>query len=226
MDLYTALDLVVLGVPLALSFDRKVAFWKKWPRAAAAIAVVMAAFNPWDVWKTAHGVWGFNSRFAGEPRLAGLPPGEWLFFACVPYACLFVLECVRAYFPDRPLGIPRGAPYAAGAVFAVLAVAMRGLVYTGTVLLSVGIALAILERTVPATVRSRNFWAAMGLTYVPFLAANGILTGLPIVWYDEARILGWRVGSIPVEDFFYSFSMLGLAAAVYDLAGARRTAAK
>ena len=224
MDTYTALDLVVLGVPLALSFDRKVAFWKKWPRAAAAIAAVMAVYIPWDVWKTAQGVWGFNAVHAGELRLMGLPPGEWLFFACVPYACLFVLECVRAYFPDRALGMPRAAPYWAAAVFGVAAFLFRGLTYTGTVFLSVAVVLALLELAVPATVRSRNFWLAMALTYAPFLVANGILTGLPIVWYDEARILGWRVGSIPAEDFFYSFSMLGLAAAVYDRAGRRKAA--
>ena len=79
MDLYTRIDLLVLALPLALSFDRKVAFWRSWPQAFPAIAVVMAVFIPWDVWKTTQGVWGFNPEYAGEIRWLHLPPGEWLF---------------------------------------------------------------------------------------------------------------------------------------------------
>ena len=82
--------------------------------------------------------------------------------------------------------------------------------------------LELLEGIAPATLRSGRFWLAMALTYVPFLAANGVLTGLPVVWYDDARILSIRAGSIPLEDFVYSFSMLAMAAAVHDAAGRRR----
>jgi lycopene cyclase domain-containing protein len=225
VDLYVKINLAVLALPLALSFDRKVAFWRKWPQVGAAIAVVMGVFIPWDAWKTASGVWAFNPAYAGEVRIWHLPPGEWLFFACVPYACLFILECVRGYFRDRSLAIPRGAVLAAAGAFAALAWSQRGLTYTGTVFLSVGAVLAAMEWLVPATLRSRNFWAAMALTYVPFLLANGVLTGLPIVTYDDARNLGVRVGTIPLEDFFYSFSMLALAALAHDLAGRRRAKA-
>ncbi len=225
MDLYTGITLLVLALPLALSFDRKVAFWRKWPPVAVAIAVVMAVFIPWDIWKTAEGVWGFNPRFAGDFRLLHLPPGEWLFFVCVPYACLFILECVRAYFRDAQWRIPRLAVFLAAGAFTLLACRLRGLTYTGTVFLSVAMVLVAMEYLVPATLRSRNFWVAMALTYVPFLAVNGVLTGLPIVWYDDARILAIRVGSIPLEDFFYSFTMLALAVLVHDRAGRRRRTA-
>ena len=224
MSFYVKLDLLVLALPLALSFDRKVAFWRRWPQVFAAIAAVLLVFGAWDVWKTAQGVWGFNPVHAGDGRFLHLPAGEWLFFICVPYACLFILECVRAYFPDRVWPFPHAAVFAAAGVFLAAAVLFRGRIYTGTVLFSVAAVLAALETLAPATLRSRNFWAALGLTYVPFLAANGILTGLPVVWYDPVRILGIRAGSIPLEDFFYSFSMLTLATLVHDVAGRRRAA--
>lgn len=222
MDLYTKLDLLVLALPLALSFDHKVAFWRKWPRVFAAIAAVVAVFGAWDVWKTSAGVWGFNPQYAGAGRFLHLPRGEWLFFICVPYACLFILECVRAYFRDRSLAFSRRSLLVAAGVFVLAACRFRAQTYTGTVFLSMALVLALMEWGVPETLRSRNFWIAMGFTYLPFLVANGILTALPIVWYDNARILGLRVGSIPVEDFFYSFSMLAFAALVHDRAGRRR----
>ncbi len=225
MSFYVKLDLLVLALPLVLSFDRKVAFWRKWPQVFAAIAVVLLVFGAWDVWKTAQGVWGFNPDYAGEWRFLHLPAGEWLFFICVPYACLFILECVRAYFPDHAWNIPRAAVLAAAGIFLAAAFGFRGRIYTATVLFSVAAVLAAMEWLVPVTLRSRNFWVALGLTYVPFLVANGVLTGLPVVWYDSTRILGIRAGSIPLEDFFYSFSMLALATLVHDVAGRRRAGA-
>ncbi len=221
MDLYTRINLLVLAVPLALSFDRKVAFWRRWSQVVPAIISVVVVFGAWDVWKTSQGVWGFNPVYAGDVRLGHLPLGEWLFFICVPYACLFILECVRAYFRDRILGIPRWAVFAVAALFAGLAFGVRERIYTGSVFASVGLVLAAMELRVPSTVRSRNFWVAMGLTYLPFLIVNGVLTGLPIVWYDDAQILGLRIIRIPLEDFFYSFSMLALAVLVHDAAGRR-----
>ena len=225
MDLYARIDLLVLALPLALSFDRKVAFWRNWPRALAAIAAVGVVFGAWDSWMAARGIWSFNPEYAGTWRFLHLPLGEWLFFACVPYACLFVLACVRAYLRDRAWPVPRRVVVAGAAFFLVLAWRFRELGYTATVFLSAGVALAAMEAVIPATLRSRNFWVAMGLTYLPFLIANGALTGIPIVLYDDAENLGIRAGSIPVEDFVFSFSMLALAVGVYDGAGKRRNAA-
>ena len=219
------IDLLVLALPLALSFDRQVAFWKKWPQVFAAIAAVVLVFGAWDAWMAARGIWSFNPEHAGEFRFLHLPPGEWLFFVCVPYACLFVLECVRAYVPDRAGQMNRAVVPAATAFFCVAAWLFRELGYTATVFLSVGLVLAALEGTAPATLRSRNFWIALGLTYLPFLVANGFLTGIPIVRYDDAENLAIRVGPIPLEDFLFSFSMLGLSVLVHDGIGRWRKAA-
>ena len=225
MDLYTKIDLLVLALPLALSFDRKVAFWRKWPQVIAAIAAVVLVFGAWDAWMAARGIWAFNPAYAGEARFLHLPPGEWLFFVCVPYACLFVLECVRAYVSDREIRIPPGAFYVLAAFFGLLAFMYRERGYTATVFLACGLVAAALQAFVPATVRSRNFWIGLGLTYLPFGVANGFLTGIPVVLYDDAETLAVRIGTIPLEDFFFSFAMLALAALVYDQVGRRRSAA-
>lgn len=216
------LDLLVLALPLALSFDRKVAFWRKWLQVFAAIAAVVVVFGAWDAWMAARGIWSFHPDHAGTWRFLHLPLGEWLFFVCVPYACLFVLECVRAYFPDREIRIPTPVFPVLAAFLFVLAWMYRELGYTATVFLACGLVTAALQAFVPATVRSRNFWIGLGLTYLPFLVANGFLTGIPIVLYDDAENLAVRVGTIPLEDFFFSFAMLALAALVHDRVGAAR----
>lgn len=217
MNFYLMLDLAVLAGPLALSFDKRVAFYKKWPAVFSSISLIILIYGAWDIWKTASGVWSFNPEYAGESRFLLLPLGEWLFFVVVPYACVFILACVRAYVKDATLKLPRALFFAAAAVLAALGVALIGRTYTGVVLIAAALTLAASEALAPQSLRSRNFWLAMALTYAPFLIANGILTGKPVVLYDDTRNLGLRVGTIPVEDFVYSFAMLLLAFVLYDL---------
>lgn len=56
--------------------------------------------------------------------------------------------------------------------------------------------------------RQLRFW----LTYLAVLPGkfflNGYLTAVPIVSYHVPYYLGWRLGSIPVEDFFYLFDLM------------------
>ncbi len=216
MNFYLMLDLLVLAGPLALSFDRRVAFYKKWPAVFSSIGLIVLIYGAWDIWKTASGVWSFNPLYAGEYRFLLLPPGEWLFFVVVPYACVFILACVRSYFRDAEFRLPRLLFFALSAILAALGVALIGRTYTGVVLIAAALTLAASELLAPKSLRSRNFWLAMAITYAPFLIANGILTGKPVVLYDDTRNLGIRAGTIPVEDFVYSFAMLLLAFVLYD----------
>jgi lycopene cyclase domain-containing protein len=216
MDFYVLLNLIVVAFPVMLSFDRKVAFYKQWPAAFSSIAVVVLIFGVWDIWMTARGVWSFNPGYSGTLKILGLPLGEWLFFICVPYACIFILACVRGYIKDRTLNFRRWHWLAWGAAFVVAALFFTGRTYTFTVFLSVAIALAGAAWLIPDTLKSRNFWLAMLITYLPFIVANGILTGRPVVLYDDAQNLGLRIGTIPVEDFFFSYSMLLLALGGFD----------
>jgi len=215
MNVYIGINLLVLLGPLALSFDKKVAFYKQWPAVLPSIAAVVLIYGGWDIWMTAQGIWWFNPRYAGGFHIFGLPIGEWLFFICVPYACIFILACVHGYIKDRLLPLPRWLWFLVAAIFAALSVVFSDRIYSFTNFLFAAIILALAALLIPATLRSRNFWLAMIITYLPFLIANGILTGLPIVLYDDTMNLGIRLGTIPLDDFLYSFSMLMLALGGY-----------
>lgn len=36
------------------------------------------------------------------------------------------------------------------------------------------------------------------------LVFDSLIVGLGLVGYDDAKILGWRLGAAPIEDFFYA----------------------
>lgn len=57
-----------------------------------------------------------------------------------------------------------------------------------------------------------TFFITFMIILIPFALVNGILTGSfidePVVMYNNAENLGIRLGTIPIEDIGYAFSML------------------
>lgn len=55
---------------------------------------------------------------------------------------------------------------------------------------------------------------------IPFFIVNGILTGTgiqdEIVWYNNSENLGIRIGTIPIEDIGYAFSLLLLNLLLFE----------
>ena len=102
-SLYSMVDLAVLALPLLLSFDKKVAFFKEWKYFLPVNLAVGAFFIAWDVWFTKVGVWAFNSDYLLGPTCFGLPIEECLFFFCIPYASVFTYFALRAYVKRNPL---------------------------------------------------------------------------------------------------------------------------
>jgi len=221
---YLAVNLCVIAIPLLFSFDRRVAFWRKWPAAFTSIATVGAIYLAWDSHATGAGHWAFNPAYVGDLRLAGLPIEEWLFFVTVPYACLFTYECLRVYLAPRR--VPLVSPFlAVGAVIAIVLAFLsveKGyafLAFSGLFLVLVFYLIFL-----PRLAEEWSFVVAMGIFFILFGIVNSVLTGIPIVTYDPAAITGLRIGTIPIEDFVYNFIMLAGHLAIYRTVIDRRPA--
>jgi lycopene cyclase domain-containing protein len=217
MNLYLWILVAIAAVPLALSFEPKVRYVRRWPAVFAAAGLVGSVYIGWDILKTEAGVWGFAERYAGSLRILGLPLPEVLFFLVVPFSCLFIYEAVRAYFTERRLAVPRWVWFMVAGLLAAAAVIFRSQLYTLTALLSVALFFVLAAVFQPCLLETKSFWLAMLLTYVPFLIFNGLLTAVPVVIYNDAENWGLRVYTIPLEDFFYSFSLLGFNIFVFRI---------
>ena len=53
-----------------------------------------------------------------------------------------------------------------------------------------------------------RFYLAYLVSLIPFYIVNGILTGIPVVIYNDLQNSGIRIGTIPFEDHFYSLAMI------------------
>ena len=58
----------------------------------------------------------------------------------------------------------------------------------------------------------QGFFPTFLVVLLPFFLINGILTGSfieeQVVWYNDAENIGYRLGTIPVEDTMYALGML------------------
>lgn len=223
MNLYLLIIVLVVAGPLLLSFNKKVAFYKKWKQLALSMLPVSAIYIFWDVLATANGHWSFSLTYSGGWKLFGLPLGEWLFFFVVPYACIFIYEVVKAYFPQKTSTNAFQARLwgaLTSILSIILAVVFRDQAYTVLALLSLALWITVtLLIGLPLLLQSCTLWYML-LSAVAFLLVNGFLTGIPIVLYNPEAIWGIRIITIPLEDLFYNIGMLGFFLLSYEKVGA------
>lgn len=75
----------------------------------------------------------------------------------------------------------------------------------------------VLDRILGTRITShRRFWVAMAIMFFFKIPSNGYLTGRPIVIYNPAYFLGFRLGTIPVEDFFYGFGLITMTLVLWE----------
>lgn len=218
--LYLLINLGSISIPLLFSFHKKANFSKTWKYLFISTVGIGLVFILWDVAFTHAGYWGFNEKYILGTHLFNLPLEEVLFFVCIPYACVFTYFALthlieKDYlFPHQEL------------ISSLLSVVLMfaGLFfinkpYTGITFLLTGGFLAFQMIVLRPRYMGR-FYFAFAVLLVPFLIINGILTGSfigePVVWYNNDANLGIRIGTIPIEDFFYAMLLIVTNISVYE----------
>ncbi|MBM3244500.1 MAG: lycopene cyclase domain-containing protein [Candidatus Omnitrophica bacterium] len=83
--------------------------------------------------------------------------------------------------------------------------------YTFIAAASVFIAVFLDARLKTSLFRKPLFYLFLFVIFLFKLLVNGYLTGNDIVMYNPYMILNFRVGSIPIEDFLFGFSMVSMS---------------
>lgn len=99
--------------------------------------------------------------------------------------------------------------------------------YTEAVALAVASAV-FLDMTVLGTrlVLRTAFWVSYGIMLFFQVIVNGLLTGLKIVRYDPAQILGPRIAFAPIEDLLFGFAMITFTLSLWVWVGRRKSAGR
>lgn len=88
--------------------------------------------------------------------------------------------------------------------------------YTTLSILAVIIVLIIDFTSGVKLCRRKSFWNFWAILLVLLFIVNGYLTWRPIVMYNSDFITNFRVFTIPIEDFFYGFSLVSLNLIIWE----------
>ncbi len=216
-SLYLWINICTIVFPLLLSFDNKVAFYKKFKFLFPAIILTATFFLLWDEWFAQMGIWGFNAKYILGYYIGNLPLEEVMFFITVPYACVFIYECLRAYLKQNDLfeKLHRWFTLLIFGIVCTLLYWFNDRLYTAITCMllffMLGTHLIVIKRRYMSW-----FYFAFAISIIPMLIVNGILTAKPVVFYNPNEIIGIRLGTIPIEDFLYNLAMLTMCIGIYE----------
>ena len=218
MSLYFKVLLFSFIIPFIFSFHQKIKFYKFFKQIAASLSLIGFFFIIWDIYFTKIGVWGFDKTHHSSIMLSNLPLEEVLFFFVIPFVCVFTYFVL---LEKKVLNLNINTIFLKliCILLIVLAVLFFKNAYTVSVLILTILILLYIIYYRPDWIG--YFFSMYLIIHIfPFLLVNGVLTGyitdLPPVWYDSNNIIGVRLGTIPVEDFLYSFILLFLNTSLFE----------
>jgi len=210
--LYLLLNLGSVLIPFLFSFHPRLKFYQYWKALFLAIMVTMLVFIPWDVIFTINGIWGFNDSYFIGIKLLSLPIEEWLFFICIPYACVFTHYALINLLPKLSINKK---------TLSIITTALLIILFTLSIFnfdkwyTFINFIYAIILILVVNSYQSKvleKYYLTFLVMLIPFFLVNGILTGSlienEVVWYNNSENLGIRLFTIPAEDTIYAFSLI------------------
>lgn len=214
---YLLFHLVITVGPVVSQFSRRIRHVSRWRLKLLVNGIVMIPYIIWDA-IVAGSHWWFNEAYTLGFRLLGLPIGEWLFFITVPFGCLLVWETLP--HTDNWLTRLRALRYVRAILYAALPAGIwvfsTGKQYTGLVIFCFGlVGLADTLLDVDLLLRPKTYlYLATVSGFI--LVFNGYLTARPVVVYGEAYQMGYRIWTIPIEDFGYGFTLMFFNTMLYE----------
>ena len=216
---FTYLILLVgsICIPLLLSFDKKVQYYKSLKYILPAILTTAILFWVWDIWFVEALIWSFNMEYTIGLTFWGMPIEEWLFFMIVPYCCMFIYEVLKFYLVKYEYAnIFRSFSLLLIVGFALISYSFRHQDYTFLTFLFSALYLSYIIYRNKFNPHITKFYFTYFVSLIPFMVVNGVLTSLPVVKYNPAHIMNIRIFKIPVEDFSYLFLMLLMVTTIYE----------
>lgn len=207
---YLLIDFLTVIVCFIASFDKRIQFHKQFPAFLKAAVLVAIPFIAWDVWFTHKGVWWFNTSYTIGISIFNLPLEEWLFFLCIPFACVFTFFCLDKFFNlDWANSLSTVIVFISVIVCSLIALLHHDRMYTFVTAVATTLSL-IFFYFIAKVEWIGKASLVFTILMLGFLPVNGVLTGTglesPIVNYNPDEFLNIRILTIPIEDAVYGYT--------------------
>jgi lycopene cyclase domain-containing protein len=168
--------------------------------ALQAISLIAIPYIIWDVMVTGKW-WEFNAAYVLGIKALGLPIEEWLFFFVVPWAMLLLWHNRKSVISQKKTK---------WSAWLFLSFALAGFLVATQSLY--GFVVVTLYWVLLLILKDKIFqldWVVLAsTTFLATLVFNSYLTWRPVVIYQEQAISGFRLGTIPIEDFYYGMVLI------------------
>lgn len=210
--LYLILNIGSISIPLLYSFEKKMRFIKHIKALTISTLTVGLFFILWDIWFTHIGIWGFNPKYNIGVQLFNMPIEEWMFFICIPYACVFTHYAIFYFNPKLKLSKTATTLTTLCISILSLTLAIYNYQHLYTFVNFTTLFLILIYGYLTNKALLQQYFISFLVILIPFIIVNGILTGTfieeEVVWYNNSENLQLRLLTIPVEDMGYAFSLL------------------
>ncbi len=215
---YLLFNIIVISGPIFFGSLKKFYFFNYWKEALSSVFIAAIPFIIWDASVT-NRHWFFAEKYTIGLRILNLPIEEIMFFITVPYACLFTWEMVKRFSKSsNSLDVKNSVVVIIILLFLALSfiamlykkeyTAIALLIFSGSILFDLKIGGKIIT--------TKTFLIYFGYVSAFTLVFNGYLTWRPIVTYDEIYQLGFRIFTIPIEDFFFGYALMIIVTSIFE----------
>ncbi len=215
---YLAVDFFCIIFPFIFSFFPRFNFIREWRYFVLPCLFTALFFIAWDVFFTYLGVWGFNPQYVLGYFWFGLPLEEYLFFICIPYACVFTYHCLGLFFTFSAARHTILVKWVLIGLLTLVGLMFLPRLYTSVTFILLAAFLSFLSYKKVSYLP--QFFFCYFLILIPFFISNGILTGSilqrTVVMYSRHHNLGIRMFTIPLEDAFYGMLLLLMNTSGYE----------
>ncbi|MCC6287394.1 MAG: lycopene cyclase domain-containing protein [Chitinophagaceae bacterium] len=211
---YLIVDFLAFIVCFIFSFNRRVKFYMHFGAFLLSACTAGTFFIAWDIWFTHKGVWWFDASYTIGYTIAGLPVEEWLFFFCIPFACVFTYFCIDKFFNwSWANAFNNIIVFVSVIICAVTALLYHNRLYSLVTALATAASLLYLH-----FIAKKEWIGQASLVFMVlmlgFFPVNAVLTGTgissAIVNYNTNELLGIHMLTIPVEDAVYGYTQFML----------------
>lgn len=225
---YLIFNIIVISGPLFFGSLKRFFFLNYLKEALVSIVISAIPFIIWDMAVT-NRHWFFAEQYTMGIRFFGLPFEEILFFFTVPFACLFTWQMVKKYFISSSYTSNHINSIADNffsnktiiflvILFLIISIFsfFNGLEYTSLSALFFSISILFDKYFGAKIIFTKRFVVYFIFVSIFTVIFNGYLTWRPIVTYDEIYQIGFRIFTIPIEDFFFGYALLILATSLFE----------
>ena len=209
--IYLIINILTVSICFIYSFDKRIEFYKHFMSFVKGASLVAIPFIIWDAWFTNIGVWWFNDTYLIGLRIFGLPIEEIMFFFFIPFSCVFTYYCINKFFDLSWVnGFNTIIVFVTTIVCITVALLFPDRIYTLITALTTCLSVLYLH-----FIAKKEWIGQASLLYtvlmLGFFPVNGVLTGTgiesPIVNYNDQDFMTFRIGTIPIEDAVYGYTM-------------------